>query len=1080
MGFDILEERRAVVLAGDKNYLIPILTTIKSILYYNQNVKIYILHQNIPSDWFDDLKVQVEKLGSVVEDIRIDEEIDSEWKTQEHISAITYARYFIPHYIEEERVLYLDSDLIINGSLDLLFNIDLGDKYLAAVRDVDGVGFNAGMLLIDNSKWKQYDITTKLINKTIDYVSSPDFATNDRFNGDQTILNLMFENHWLELDKHFNLQVGHDVIAFYSHWDSHFELDKEPLIIHYMTYRKPWSTLMGYRYRDLWWAFRDVSYEQIADHYAGRFTIKRVYDLHTINLFIFTDSQDFLYIDELAQALPDVGFHIGAYTDMGDILLALDKYPNVHLYPSMVGAVIDEMIEKSDAYLDIHKGSQMEFIVNRYISVGRPVLTFDATNKNQLEKTVVSSQSPQSMIEAIKELKKEKMDMKAIVLGANYQYADKVLTTIKSICCHNRGLRFYLINSDFPTEWFYNLNRKLKKLDCEIINARVNSSHISQYKTNIHYATFLRYFISDFVEEDKVLYLDCDLVVTRDLSPLFAVELGDYPLAAVKDLGAQVYFNEHGFNAGVLLINNRLWKQEEVRKQLIEMTNELHDKVAQDDQSILNLLFKDRWLALDFKYNCITLHTHFSDYRPEPGTYPPIIHYLTERKPWGLYERSIYRDVWWYYNAQEWSDMSQVTPCLTKDQVSQYTGVQHSALVYTFSSDLRNMGYLIEHLPDVKFYVAAPVMVADSITALLAYPNVSVLSDIAGQPALIDSLVEGCDFLLDINAESEVDGIIGRFRQAGKPVFAFESVAHGEQGQFLYDQAHPEEMVLAIENYCQNGELPVKKLQAYPKVLDIQQSLDYILEHHSSVIRYGDGEMDIMMGHGIPYQDYDETLAEQLRSMIQLESSPELLVCLSDVFEDLERYNPEAVNFWQKHLENYKEAYHRFCTASFYGSTFISRPYMDLKDKSASVAHFEKLKKLWDKRDILIVEGENSRSGVGNDLFDNAQSVERIICPSRNAYSKVEAIQEAIEKHAAGKLVFLMLGPTAKVLAYHLSKKGIQAIDLGHIDSEYEWFKMGAASKVKFSHKHTAEHNFDQEIQLVADAAYDASIIVKL
>ena len=117
---------------------------------------------------------------------------------------------------------------------------------------------------------------------------------------------------------------------------------------------------------------------------------------------------------------------------------------------------------------------------------------------------------------------------------------------------------------------------------------------------------------------------------------------------------------------------------------------------------------------------------------------------------------------------------------------------------------------------------------------------------------------------------------------------------------------------------------------------------------------------------------------------------------------------------------------------------------MDLKDKSASVAHFEKLKKLWDKRDILIVEGENSRSGVGNDLFNNARSVQRIICPSRNAYSKIQDIQETVEKYADGKLVFLMLGPTAKVLAYHLSRKGIQAIDLGHIDSEYEWFKMGA------------------------------------
>lgn len=421
---------KAIVVAGDKNYLTPMLTTIKSILYYNQCVKIYILHQNIPSDWFRELKIQVEKLGSVVEDVYIGENIDLEWKTQAHISPVAYARYFIPRLIEEERVIYLDSDIIVNGDLSPLFELDLGDYSLAAVRDADGNGFNSGMLVIDSQKWREQDITSRLFTKTVEYMSYLEKTTTEGFNGDQTIFNLVFQNHWLELDKHCNLQVGHDVIAFYSHWDSHFELDKEPLIIHYTTYRKPWSTLMGYRYRDLWWAFRDVSYEQIADHYAGRFTIKRVYDLHTINLFTFTDSQDFLYIDELAQALPDVGFHIGAYTDMGPILMALDKYPNVYLYPSMVGAVIDEMIEKSDAYLDIHKGSSMDFIVNRYTSAGRPVLTFDVTNKNQLEQIVVSSQSPQPMIEAIKELKKDTMNIKAIVLGANYQYADKVLTKI--------------------------------------------------------------------------------------------------------------------------------------------------------------------------------------------------------------------------------------------------------------------------------------------------------------------------------------------------------------------------------------------------------------------------------------------------------------------------------------------------------------------------------------------------------------------------------------------------------------------------------------------------------------------------
>ena len=373
---------KAIVLAGDKNYLTPILTTIKSILYYNQRVKIYILHQNIPSDWFYELKIQVEKLGSIVEDIYIGDAIDSEWKTQAHISPIAYARYLIPRLITEDRVVYLDSDIIVHGDLTPLFELDLEDYSLAAVRDADGNGFNSGMLVIDSQKWREKDVTSMLFDKTVEYMSYLNQNTTEDFNGDQTIFNLVFQNHWLELDKHFNLQVGHDVIAFYSHWDSHFELKQEPLVIHYTTYRKPWTTLMGYRYRDLWWSFHDVTFNQISDHYQGRFVIKRVYDFHDINLFTFTDSQDFLYIDELAQSLPDVAFHIGAYTDMGDILLALDKYPNVYLYPSMVGAVIDEMIEKSDAYLDIHKGSPMNFVINRYTSADRPVLTFDATNKN--------------------------------------------------------------------------------------------------------------------------------------------------------------------------------------------------------------------------------------------------------------------------------------------------------------------------------------------------------------------------------------------------------------------------------------------------------------------------------------------------------------------------------------------------------------------------------------------------------------------------------------------------------------------------------------------------------------------------
>lgn len=275
------------------------------------------------------------------------------------------------------------------------------------------------------------------------------------------------------------------------------------------------------------------------------------------------------------------------------------------------------------------------------------------------------------------------------------------------------------------------------------------------------------------------------------------------PLAAVKDLGAQAYFGEHSFNAGVLLINNRLWKQENIRKQLIEMTNELHDKVSQDDQSILNILFENRWLPLDFTYNTITLHTHLTDQRPEADFYPVVIHYLTERKPWAIHERSIYRNVWWFYNGLEWSDMRFVRPALRQSDVDLFKRERHAAFIYTFSLYLEQVEYLIQQLPNVHFYIAAPVVVADSVTALLAYENVSVMSDIAGQPALIDSMVEDCDFLLDINHDAEVDGIIGRFVDKGKPVLAFDNVVHGEQGQRVFSVEEPQEMVTAIQEIFQ-------------------------------------------------------------------------------------------------------------------------------------------------------------------------------------------------------------------------------------------------------------------------------------
>ena len=382
----------------------------------------------------------------------------------------------------------------------------------------------------------------------------------------------------------------------------------------------------------------------------------------------------------------------------------------------------------------------------------------------------------------------EQKEKKAIVLAANYAYVEQVITTIKSICYHNRSIRFYLINSDFPNEWLKQLNKRLEKFDSEIINCRVTSEQISRYKTDISYTVFLRYFVADFVKEDKALYLDCDLVVTKNLDDLFATDLQDYPLAAIRDFGGRAYFGREIFNAGVLLINNALWKQDNITQKLIDLTNELHDKVDQADQSILNMLFENKWLELDFDNNHIVIHERFANYRfPNGQEYPGIIHYLSERKPWHVHASQTYRDVWWYYNNMEWTELGKNHHLHSLKKLHLYPQkVPFSCLIYTSSDQIEQLEMLIVALPEVQFKIAARVIVSENLSRLVVYPNVTVYSGTVSLEELDRELVETSQVLLDINHGKKIEEILNQFARLGKPILSFENTKSYEVGQEVY------------------------------------------------------------------------------------------------------------------------------------------------------------------------------------------------------------------------------------------------------------------------------------------------------
>ena len=389
------------------------------------------------------------------------------------------------------------------------------------------------------------------------------------------------------------------------------------------------------------------------------------------------------------------------------------------------------------------------------------------------------------------------IDKKAVVLAANYAYVEQVMTTIKSICYHNRSIRFYLINSDFPNEWFKQLNKRLEVYDSEIINCRVTSEQISRYKTDISYTVFLRYFVSDFVQEDKALYLDCDLVVTKNLDNLFETDLQDYPLAAVRDYGGRVYYGREMFNAGVLLINNRLWKQENMSQRLIDLTNEWHDKVDQADQSILNMLFENRWIELEFDNNHVVIHKQFTDYElPAGQDYPGIIHYLSHRKPWFDLAAQSYRDVWWYYHSLEWTELGQ-NHHLHPLQKSHIYPIREpfTCLIYTSSDQIEQIDTLIQSLPNIQFKIAARVMVSDRLKQLLVYPNVTVYAGINYLVELDQELIETSQVLLDINHGEKTEEMLDQFSERGKLILAFENTKYREVGQLTYKVEQVQEMI---------------------------------------------------------------------------------------------------------------------------------------------------------------------------------------------------------------------------------------------------------------------------------------------
>lgn len=265
------------------------------------------------------------------------------------------------------------------------------------------------------------------------------------------------------------------------------------------------------------------------------------------------------------------------------------------------------------------------------------------------------------------------------------------------------------------------------------------------------------------------------------------------------------------------------------------------------------------------------------------------------------------------------------------------------------------------------------------------------------------------------------------------------------------------------------------------KVMNNKETIDYILKNHCSISRFGDGELGIIEGETASFQNNNKELRKKLKEIIETESNKQLLVCLNNIFNGLDEFTPTARAYWEKHL-NLSQNKRFFIKLGklnhLYGNATVTRPYIDYLDNKEAKYIFDSFKKIWKNQDILIVEGCFTRSGIDNDLFAGAKSIQRIICPAENAWSKHKKIESLIRKYGKNKIVLVMLGMTATVIAAELSSF-TQILDIGHLDAEYDWFRMQAKSKVKLKGKHTPESH-DFKIPNISDKQYKNEIVADI
>ena len=241
-----------------------------------------------------------------------------------------------------------------------------------------------------------------------------------------------------------------------------------------------------------------------------------------------------------------------------------------------------------------------------------------------------------------------------IVLSSDDKYVQHCTVLIASILLNNKSkytYRFHILDGGISNKNKFYIEKLRKIQYFEIFYYEMDTydfSFLPLNRENISVATYYRLEIINILPKDieKVIYLDCDIVVDGDLAELWETDVSEVYSGVVEDessiknskkLGLQNYFN-----AGVLLLNLKKLRENNFQDKWINYYENNQNIINLQDQDILNGVFNNnvKWLSLKWNANSTIFakakYKHF--YTNEDEFYTKqnriIIHFTEKYKPW--------------------------------------------------------------------------------------------------------------------------------------------------------------------------------------------------------------------------------------------------------------------------------------------------------------------------------------------------------------------------------------------------------------------------------------------------------------